>query len=997
MLNMSLAELLALQENITRDARSYHHKVYTGLRRYCPQLSIYHCVKQAIDLVEELRGRLLVHDHYNLSPESLDFVNSNMLLFEDFINFESKIPLISQFQALRISDIDTVVIWLVEADSMQVSFPDGTTELMQNGLKVLWHPLVNEEQITLTAIFYSGHAPRSITKQLDKQNMRWADTFERALVARWFEHHGVSFEESQALPFGECFDGREVNGFPFTRLDPVPDGYGVYPVNDSSEIGPGILELHRICDEEYGFSFDTLIWLARYLPALCAPISEENTNYTPCVNDDFGALIFWALWNDIPFQLAKEFLLRMRLEFSNFPMPIHSSAGIDTFNGRRQLRTVSLYFHTSRADDSAMFFRQRQLELAAYYRWKARGSPMDDALSDWLYAEATVPMSFSYFYTALGSNTFWRLLDTMNTFQPQSALEALKHVFLKEQDAEDVYICWKSPNWDEFLERLCRLGWHSDTVCRNVRTIVHLSDIHIGKNHSQGNSTLANNLVGLIIQHYTEDIKPLVVITGDIVDYGSQANLDAVAPILLRLQNAGLTVLPVPGNHDYSTALDAHTISPALETLSDFFPIGFLDTWEAIIEWLAEDRGYRKDCITGMNVDSGAVTRFRDWQREHFLTNWSEGHAYHYCESYFKPQQKLHCLLMDSQDLDVNPPWWAMGGVLANTGLFMNDECFRFAQGYMNGDQLHEINELIDILPPEDRPMLCVHNWINYYVPIIPPNAEQQLAVMVLNLFQQYGPDGSDVPNEGPPGNRLRVELFKLLLRTAILPERELEQFTDAVSALYGGYGAFSYDYYRHLYGQTEFQVNRIPNPKVNDYDHDTHEIINEGSLFPGLDRSAMLLAGHRHKWYWEDLQPLLRPKLQRIQSSMFPHIRLQSETNVHELRSFLRGIGFFHANYGSYINNIKEELIEALAKKVKDADLHYDVDAKYQELTDKSLDYYCESGPSNKEESLGWLEIHIDLRTGELSIEKREVGQLTRTTKKKSSKKSGISDGRKT
>lgn len=442
------------------------------------------------------------------------------------------------------------------------------------------------------------------------------------------------------------------------------------------------------------------------------------------------------------------------------------------------------------------------------------------------------------------------------------------------------------------------------------------------------------------------------------------------------MQNVGFTILPIPGNHDYSDALDAETLSPALELISDFLPVGFLDLWDALVELRARDEGYRKDCLTGINIDFGAVNRFRSWQRAHFFANWTEGCAYHYHESYLKPQKSLHCLLVDSQDLDVNEPWWALGGIIANNGLFMGDESLRYARGFVSHTQLGEINELIRNLYPSEKFMLSAHNWINYFVSISMPSAEQQLVMIILGLYRQFGADGSHVPDGGLEGNSLRAKLFKLLLRLAILPKEELKQFTDAVATKYGGYGAFDYDSYSYLYGQAEFSNQRLSNPKLKDYDHDLHKIRNEEDLFSILDHCNIFLVGHRHKyWFWEDLRIALRAQLDHINNSITPYIILRSQLEKSEIIEFLHEIGFFMANYyDSNINGIKIELIELLAEKVMQSDLSYNVNAKYQELVEKELDYYCESHCSNKEGNLGWLEICLDLRTSEVTIEKRGI-----------------------
>ncbi len=83
--------------------------------------------------------------------------------------------------------------------------------------------------------------------------------------------------------------------------------------------------------------------------------------------------------------------------------------------------------------------------------------------------------------------------------------------------------------------------------------VLHLSDLHIGKRASnEDESALTSQLVGKIIGAWGDDEdKPIVVITGDVVDDGRKGQLKKARKLLQPLRNAGFQLVPLPGNHDY--------------------------------------------------------------------------------------------------------------------------------------------------------------------------------------------------------------------------------------------------------------------------------------------------------------------------------------------------------------------------------------------------------------------------------------------------------------
>lgn len=83
--------------------------------------------------------------------------------------------------------------------------------------------------------------------------------------------------------------------------------------------------------------------------------------------------------------------------------------------------------------------------------------------------------------------------------------------------------------------------------------ILHISDLHIGKEETDVDEwRQAERLVRLIKRYWGNDgEKPLVLITGDVVDDGREVEFIEARRILEPLHRAGFQVVPLPGNHDY--------------------------------------------------------------------------------------------------------------------------------------------------------------------------------------------------------------------------------------------------------------------------------------------------------------------------------------------------------------------------------------------------------------------------------------------------------------
>lgn len=78
--------------------------------------------------------------------------------------------------------------------------------------------------------------------------------------------------------------------------------------------------------------------------------------------------------------------------------------------------------------------------------------------------------------------------------------------------------------------------------------IIHISDIHGGRTDSE--MTNFEGIINKIVTDYSEE-KPIIIITGDIVDDGEVEQYAEAQRILDKLNNAQFRVLLIPGNHDY--------------------------------------------------------------------------------------------------------------------------------------------------------------------------------------------------------------------------------------------------------------------------------------------------------------------------------------------------------------------------------------------------------------------------------------------------------------
>ena len=89
---------------------------------------------------------------------------------------------------------------------------------------------------------------------------------------------------------------------------------------------------------------------------------------------------------------------------------------------------------------------------------------------------------------------------------------------------------------------------------------IQISDLHIHRRKKIENIN-CEKLVQFIIGKYSmqSEHKPVILITGDVVDDGEKKQYRSAVSMLKPLVDEGFTVLPVPGNHDYGPCGNFYT------------------------------------------------------------------------------------------------------------------------------------------------------------------------------------------------------------------------------------------------------------------------------------------------------------------------------------------------------------------------------------------------------------------------------------------------------
>lgn len=79
--------------------------------------------------------------------------------------------------------------------------------------------------------------------------------------------------------------------------------------------------------------------------------------------------------------------------------------------------------------------------------------------------------------------------------------------------------------------------------------ILQISDLHVGRTETEGRNL--GSIVKYIVKRDWNGLKPIILITGDIVNDGKEEQFIFARKLLDDLYINNFTVLPISGNHDY--------------------------------------------------------------------------------------------------------------------------------------------------------------------------------------------------------------------------------------------------------------------------------------------------------------------------------------------------------------------------------------------------------------------------------------------------------------
>ena len=91
-----------------------------------------------------------------------------------------------------------------------------------------------------------------------------------------------------------------------------------------------------------------------------------------------------------------------------------------------------------------------------------------------------------------------------------------------------------------------------------MTSFIQLSDLHISSDNSSDENIALRKIVTGVLDRFV-DHKPVVMLTGDLVDDGSEDQYSCAIEILKPLVDEGFKLLACPGNHDYGPKGNIYT------------------------------------------------------------------------------------------------------------------------------------------------------------------------------------------------------------------------------------------------------------------------------------------------------------------------------------------------------------------------------------------------------------------------------------------------------
>lgn len=139
-------------------------------------------------------------------------------------------------------------------------------------------------------------------------------------------------------------------------------------------------------------------------------------------------------------------------------------------------------------------------------------------------------------------------------------------------------------------------------------TIVHLSDLHVSERPDHRFNVRLAGIVRWIVARYPRE-RPIVVVTGDLVDDGTQEQYERLVDLLAPLKGAGFRILAVPGNHDSGPMGNAYYASSRVYfqryVVAGLMGISVADSASDLMEALYP-LVHRIDGVTYIGLDSVA-------------------------------------------------------------------------------------------------------------------------------------------------------------------------------------------------------------------------------------------------------------------------------------------------------------------------------------------------------------------------------------------------------
>lgn len=289
------------------------------------------------------------------------------------------------------------------------------------------------------------------------------------------------------------------------------------------------------------------------------------------------------------------------------------------------------------------------------------------------------------------------------------------------------------------------------------RVVIHLSDLHIGKNDAETDNTYQSSMNGTaydqslliinaIVSHYSmQNPKPIVVITGDLVDYGNDKYISMAQDLLGKLTSNGFTVVVNSGNHDYSDSNDITT-----QSWTEYLPFGIGDAIQNYMAGLAMSHFCPPEKVTGMTfVEPNRTTMdlfgFKSYGGYYLdkcgENKWSDiGAAF-----------DLAFITVEAQDRNpnspnmgdggINPftsglPQWFFAGAHLDKKWYLSNQYLTEAHGFIDRPTFDSLQERVNLaISNGAKPIICWHYWVNYWCPRL-LTATEEAIVGILNLLQ---------------------------------------------------------------------------------------------------------------------------------------------------------------------------------------------------------------------------------------------------------------------